>query len=94
MFACAPKMIIVVLITSFFPIPLFSSSNPYIIVIGFKCHPNTPIFPVIAYLPFYQLKGSGTSSQFFPFFSFGCPGLLTYMSFLSPCILDMAHKGM
>ena len=93
MFACAPKMIMVVLITLFFPIPSFSCSYPYIRVIGFECHPNTPIFPVIAYLPFYQLKGSGTSSQFFPFFSIGCLGSWD-MIFLSPCILDMAHKGM
>ena len=67
MFACARKIIKVVLTASFFPIPLFSCSNPYISVIGFECHPNTPIFPVLAYLPFYQLKASGTSSQFFSF---------------------------
>ena len=48
-------------------VTLLSCSNPYISVIGFECHPNTPIFPVLAYLPFYQLKASGTSSQFFSF---------------------------
>ena len=51
MFACAPKMIMVVLITSFFPIPLFSCSNPYISVIGFECHPKLGVsvsMPVVA----------------------------------------------